>query len=165
MNYFKDADAGNLGFAAFPNMNPKLPYPIYSIGSAFTYSINTNSQVEDGAAMVLDMMMSKKFAMDIAKVWPGYWSIPLNDFPTDPPATGKTKSYYDAMADITAAVKQGHFGYKIGTGTLLTMLWLRRRRFSNYGERASHAACRSLRSEVEPDLPRPKRNRIFDGLF
>ncbi|SDN79215.1 ABC transporter substrate-binding protein [Ensifer sp. YR511] len=113
VNYFKDDSADDLGFAAFPNMNSSQPYPIYSIGSAFTYSINANSQVKDGAAMVLDMMMSKKFATDIAKVWPGYWSIPLNDFPNDPTATGITKSYYDAMADITAAVKQGHFGYKI----------------------------------------------------
>jgi raffinose/stachyose/melibiose transport system substrate-binding protein len=113
VNYFKDANADDLGFTAFPNMSSTQPYPIYSIGSAFTYSINANSQVKDGAAMVLDMMMSKKFATDIAKVWPGYWSIPLNDFPNDPSATGITKSYYQAMADITAAVKKGQFGYKI----------------------------------------------------
>lgn len=113
VNYFKDAEADNLGFAAFPNLNPNQPYPIYSIGSAFTYSINANSQVKDGAAMVLDRMMSPEFARDIAKVWPGYWSIPLNDFPTDPAATGITKSYFDAMVDIAAAIKKGQFGYKI----------------------------------------------------
>lgn len=113
VSYFKGADIENLGFTAFPNMNPAQPYPLYSIGSAFTYSINDSSKVKDGAAMVLDMMMSPKFAIDIAKVWPGYWSIPLKDFPNDPSATGITRSYYEAMGAITEAVKKGQIGYKI----------------------------------------------------
>lgn len=111
--YFTDAEAENLGFTAFPQMNPDQPYPIYSIGSAFTYSINANSEVKDGAAMVLDRMMSPEFVMAMAKTWPGYWSVPLVDFPDDPTATGVVASYYDAMADIVEAVKAGQFGYKV----------------------------------------------------
>jgi raffinose/stachyose/melibiose transport system substrate-binding protein len=111
--YFHGADADNLGFAPFPQLNPALPYPIYSIGSPLTYSISANSRVKDGAAMVLDMMMSSQFEMAMAKVWPGYWSIPLKQFPRDPSATGIAKSYYEAMSAISAQVNQGHFGYKI----------------------------------------------------
>jgi raffinose/stachyose/melibiose transport system substrate-binding protein len=111
--YFQGADADNLGFAPFPQLNPSMPYPIYSIGSPFTYSINANSKVKDGAAMVLNTMMSPAFAVAMAKVWPGYWAIPLKHFPADPSARGITKSYYQAMDVITGAVDKGRFGYEI----------------------------------------------------
>ncbi|QQA41764.1 ABC transporter substrate-binding protein [Pelagovum pacificum] len=113
VNYFSDETADNLGFTAFPNMNEDMPYPIYSIGSAFTYSINANSEVKDGAAMVLDMMFSPEFATEIARTWPGYWSIPLVEFPEDPEATGITAAYYDTMESITDAVGEGVFGFKV----------------------------------------------------
>jgi len=51
----------------------------------------------------------------MAKVWPGYWGIPLKQFPTDPNATGLTKNFLDAMSAMTAAVDKGTFGFKIGT--------------------------------------------------
>ena len=63
--------------------------------------------------MVLDRMMSPEFVIEVAKVWPGYWAVPLKDFPTDPDATGITKAFYDSMKDIIAAVKDGKFGYKV----------------------------------------------------
>lgn len=113
VNYFSGDNVDNLGFTAFPNMNPDLPYPIYSIGSAFTYSINAGSKVKDGAAMVLDMMFSPEFAVEISRTWPGYWAIPLVDFPEDPEATGVTAAYYASMADITSAVEEGVFGFKV----------------------------------------------------
>jgi hypothetical protein len=100
-NYFQGADADDLGFAPFPNMNPALPYPIYDPGSAFTLSINANSRVKDGAAEVLNWILSSRFVLDISHAWPGYWSIPLKSFPRDPTATGLVRTYYQSMADIT----------------------------------------------------------------
>ena len=88
---------------------------VYDLGVAFTLSINAHSKVKDGAAAVLDYIFTPKFAGDIAKVWPGYWGIPLKQFPTDPSATGLTKSFLEAMATMTTAVDKGTFGYKIGT--------------------------------------------------
>lgn len=113
MNYFKGEEADELGFAAFPQMDPNLPYPIYDIGSAFTFSINANSQVKDGAAEVLDMILSSKFVLAISKVWPGYWSVPLREFPREETAEGIFKSYFESMADISAAVKDGRFGFNM----------------------------------------------------
>jgi raffinose/stachyose/melibiose transport system substrate-binding protein len=113
VNYFKGADADDLGFAPFPRMNSDLPYPIYDVGSAFTFSINTNSTVKEGAAQVLNMILSPEFVLAISKRWPGYWSVPLKDFPSDPTATGVLKSYYQSMADISASVKSGQFGYHV----------------------------------------------------
>jgi raffinose/stachyose/melibiose transport system substrate-binding protein len=114
-NYFKDATADDFGFAPIPQLDASQPYPIYDMGVAFTLSINAKSKVKDGAAMVLDRIFSPEFAAEMAKVWPGYWGIPLKQFPTDPDATGLTKSFLEAMADMTAAVDKGTFGFKIGT--------------------------------------------------
>jgi raffinose/stachyose/melibiose transport system substrate-binding protein len=114
-NYFTGETAGDFAFAPFPQLDASQPYPVYDIGVAFTLSINANSKVKDGAAMVLDRIFSPEFAAEMAKVWPGYWGIPLKQFPTDPEATGLTKSFLEAMADMTAAVDKGTFGFKIGT--------------------------------------------------
>jgi raffinose/stachyose/melibiose transport system substrate-binding protein len=111
--YFQGADADNLGFAPFPQLDPSLPYPLYAIGSPFTYSINASSKVKDGAAMVLNTMMSAEFAVAMAKVWPGYWATPLKHFPADPAARGITRSYYQAMTEVTDEVDRGRFGYEI----------------------------------------------------
>lgn len=114
-NYFKGDQAGDFAFAPFPQLDASLPYPVYDLGVAFTLSINANSEVKDGAAAVLDMILSADFAKNMAQVWPGYWGIPLKQFPADPNATGLTKSFLEAMADMTAAVDKGTFGFKIGT--------------------------------------------------
>ncbi|MEA3150031.1 MAG: raffinose/stachyose/melibiose transport system substrate-binding protein [Gammaproteobacteria bacterium] len=111
VNYFKGADADDLGFAPFPQMNPSVPYPLYDVGSAFTLSINANSTVKDGAAEVLDMILSPEFVLAISRQWPGYWSIPLKRFPDDPGALGVARAYYRSMVDVSAAVSAGSFGY------------------------------------------------------
>jgi len=114
-NYFTGDQAGDFQFAPFPQLDPSVPYPVYDLGVAFTLSINAHSKVKDGAAEVLDMIFSPDFAAKIAAVWPGYWGIPLKQFPTDPNATGLTKSFLEAMGNMTTAVDKGAFGYKIGT--------------------------------------------------
>lgn len=114
-NYFTGPTSEDFGFAPIPQMRADLPYPIYDLGVAFTLSINANSKVKDGAAEVLDLIFKPEFAANMAKVWPGYWGIPLKEFPTDPSATGLTKSFLEAMTAMTTAVDKGTFGYKIGT--------------------------------------------------
>lgn len=114
-SYFVGADAENFKFAPFPQQDPSLPYPIYDLGDQVTWSINANSKVKEGAAMVLDMMLSADFAKRIAKDWPGYWAVPLRDFPIDDNATGLTKSYFEAMKGMMAAINSGAYGYKIQT--------------------------------------------------
>ena len=114
-NYFKDGTANDFAFAPMPALDPSVPYPTYDLGVAFTLSINSHSKVKDGAAQVLNIIFSPEFAANMAKAWPGYWGIPLKQFPTDPNATGLTKNFLDAMSAMTAAVDKGTFGFKIGT--------------------------------------------------
>lgn len=113
INHFTGDAANDLGWTAFPQMDPSVPYPTFSIGSAFTYSINANSTHKDAAAQVLNIMMSPEFVTSMAKVWPGYWAVPLKDFPSDPSATGVVKAFYDSAKEVSDAVAAGHFGYKV----------------------------------------------------
>lgn len=114
-HYFLPTQDDDLAFAPFPSLTAHAPYPLYDIGVAFTYSINANSTVKDGAASVLNMMLSPQFVLQMAKSWPGYWAPPLKDFPSDDTADGITKTYLHAMQAITASVAQGQYGFRVGT--------------------------------------------------
>lgn len=113
--YFKGADFDDIGFAPIPQLGADTPYPFFDLGTAFTYSINARSKVKDGAAQVLDMMLSPRFITQIAKSWPGYWAPPLKQFPSDPNADAIGKLYYKAMAQVSDAVARGDYGYRTGT--------------------------------------------------
>lgn len=113
--YFNDAEAENIGFAPIPQMSPNAPYPFFDIGTAFTYSINARSKVKDGAAQVLDMMLSPRFITQIAKDWPGYWAPPLKHFPNDPTADATGRLFYHTMGMIDQAIAKGDYGYRTGT--------------------------------------------------
>ncbi len=114
-HYFLPADGDDLAFAPFPSLTPDVPYPLYDIGVAFTYSINANSMVKEGAAAVLDRMLSPEFVLEIAKAWPGYWAPPLKAFPSDAAASGIVQTYLRAMQTITLAVANGNYGFRVGT--------------------------------------------------
>ena len=114
-NYFTGAQESDLGFAPFPNMSSDVPYPTYDIGVGFTLSINAASKVKDGAAQVLDRIQSADFVRAISRGWPGYWAVPLRDFPNDPGADPITATYYAATQQIMQSIRKGQFGFKIQT--------------------------------------------------
>lgn len=117
-NYFND-DAGNtedLGFMAFPTINPDLPTPYYTLGTTASLSINEASDQKDGAAEVIDYMMTDSFAQEMNETWPGYWAVPLKDFPLDPEDySGLSKPFVTAMQETIAGVNAGDYGYFAGT--------------------------------------------------
>ena len=164
-NYFTGDTADDFAFAPIPQMDESLPYPIYDLGVAFTLSINANSDVKDGAAAVLDLIFSPEFARDMANLWPGYWGIPLKEFPSNPDATGLTASFLAAMGDMTAAVDEGTFGFKIGTffppATSQVMfediesVWLDRMTATEMLEKASATYAEEMANGLTQDLPQP----------
>jgi raffinose/stachyose/melibiose transport system substrate-binding protein len=113
--YFSGTEAENIGFAPIPQLSANSPYPFYDIGTAFTYSVNARSKVKDGAAQVLNMMLSPRFITQVAKDWPGYWAPPLKQFPSDPQADPTGRLYYQTMAQVSQAVAAGNYGYRTGT--------------------------------------------------
>ncbi|WP_353112338.1 extracellular solute-binding protein [Microbacterium sp.] len=117
-NYFND-DAGNtadLGYMAFPTINPDLPSPYYTLGTTASLSINAASKNKDGAAEVIDFMMTDKFAKEMNKTWPGYWAVPLKDFALDAKDfSGLSQPFVTAMHETISGVNEGHYGYFVGT--------------------------------------------------
>jgi raffinose/stachyose/melibiose transport system substrate-binding protein len=113
--YFNGTDADNIGFAPIPQLSSNAPYPFFDLGTAFTYSINARSKVKNGAAMVLNMMLSPRFITEVAKDWPGYWAPPLKDFPNDPNADATGRLFYKTMGMVSEAIAKGNYGYRTGT--------------------------------------------------
>jgi len=118
-DYFNDA-AGNtddLGFAPFPNINTGLASPSYALGTTASLSVNANSPNKDGAAEVINYMMSERFFNAMTKSWPGYWGVPLKSLGNASASdfTGLSSLYVSALKDLTAAVGKGNYGLDIAT--------------------------------------------------
>ena len=117
-NYFND-DTGNtedLGYMPFPTINADLPSPYYTLGTTASLSINAASKNQDGAAEVIDYMMTDSFAKEMNETWPGYWAVPLKDFDLNADDyTGLSKPFVTAIKETIAGVNDGNYGYFVGT--------------------------------------------------
>lgn len=113
--YFTGDKADDLGFAPFPNLNAQIGSAVYDIGVGNSLAINATSDVKDGAAMVIDRILSADFVSAISEPWPGFWAVPLKVFPTDPDATGLVGEYYKALTAVATSVGKGQFGFKAET--------------------------------------------------
>lgn len=114
--FFKDDKAADLGFIPFPSISSDLPYPMYTLGTTASLSINGNSEVKDAACDIIDMMMTDQFLVDMTSRWPGYWGVPVKEIKADTSKmTGLSAEYLKAIADMMKAVNEGHFGYFSGT--------------------------------------------------
>jgi raffinose/stachyose/melibiose transport system substrate-binding protein len=110
--FFKDDKAAELGFIPFPSISPDLPYPMYTLGTTASLSINANSDVKDAACDIIDFMMTDQFLVDMTARWPGYWGVPVKEITADTSQlTGLSAEYLKAIADMMQAVNEGHFGY------------------------------------------------------
>ncbi|WP_353081214.1 ABC transporter substrate-binding protein [Tessaracoccus lapidicaptus] len=116
---FFNEEAGNvedLGFMPFPNVNGDLASPSFTLGSTASLSINAASENKDGAAEVIDYMMSEDFAKEMNKSWPGYWAVPLKDFNLDENEyEGLSKEFVKAIKETSTGVADGNFGFFAGT--------------------------------------------------
>jgi raffinose/stachyose/melibiose transport system substrate-binding protein len=112
-------EAGNtadLGFVPFPNVNESLATPNFTLGSTASLSVNAASKNQEGAAMVIDYMMTEKFSKAMTEKWPGYWSVPLKSFNASPDDfTGLSKPYVASMKQMIEGVNDGHYGFFAGT--------------------------------------------------
>ncbi|WP_284750771.1 ABC transporter substrate-binding protein [Arthrobacter sp. efr-133-R2A-120] len=117
-NYFNDAkgNTDDLGYMPFPTVNPDLPSPYFTLGTTASLSINAASKNKDGAAEVIDYMMSDSFAKDMNKSWPGYWAVPLKNFDLNADDyTGLSKPFVTAMKNTIQGVNDGNYGFFAGT--------------------------------------------------
>lgn len=107
----------NFKFIAFPNFNPDLSDNLYAIGVMCSFSINAASKNPDGAAEVLNLMLTPEYAINMSLEWPGYWGMPIKELVTADisGATGLSKYYLEACLSICDSVDSGNFGYAAAT--------------------------------------------------
>lgn len=110
-NVATEEQMANVGFMPIPSK--QTGEPAVMIGSVCTFSINANSENPDGAAAVLDYMMTADFASSMTSEWPGYWGLPVKELADMNPAdySGLSVPYLQACIDCIAALNSGNFGY------------------------------------------------------
>lgn len=168
-DYFNDAakNTDDLGFVAFPNINSSLTSPIYALGTTAALSVNASSANKDGAAEVINYMMSQKFFTEMTKTWPGYWGVPLKSLSSADPSqfTGLSAVYVKALQDMNTAVASGNFGLDIstffppGTQTALTdidTVWLGKSSATDFLKRVQAAYDKDKASNLLAPVPQPK---------
>lgn len=166
-NYFND-EAGNtedLGFMPFPTINPELPSPYFTLGTTASLSINAASKNPDGAAEVIDYMMSEDFTKEMNRDWPGYWAVPLKDFPLDPADyDGLSKPFVEAMRQTIDGVNAGNYGFFAGTffppatATLFTDVdgvWLGTQTTEQFLDQVESTFTGEFDKGLVPPLPEP----------
>lgn len=101
----------SVGFMPMPSKSNAAPAVM--LGSVCTFSINAKSENPDGAAAVLDYMMTADFASKMSSDWPGYWGIPVKELAQMDSASfeGLSAQYIDACAATIEALNSGSFGY------------------------------------------------------
>lgn len=105
----------NVGFTLLPSKHSDDP--AVSLGAVCSFSINSKSENPDGAAAVLDYMLTADFASGMSSEWPGYWGIPVTDFVSVDSSAfeGASKQYIEACAAVVDALNAGNFGFGAST--------------------------------------------------
>lgn len=109
-NYFGDSD-DEVNFVPIPQLSEDAPYPSYTLGVGTTYSISADSNVQDGAAALINHLVSDDFIVDINEVWPGEWVVPVTTVPQDELAEVTTDLFARHTTELNEAVASGNYGY------------------------------------------------------
>lgn len=110
-----EEDLANVGFALLPSKHSASP--AVSLGAVCSFSINSKSENPDGAAAVLDHMLTADFAAGMSSQWPGYWGIPVADFVGVDASgyEGTSRQYIEACTNVVDALNAGNFGFGAST--------------------------------------------------
>ena len=110
-----DDDLADIGFALLPSKSG-ADAPV-TLGAVCSLSVNAKCANPDGAAAVLDYMLTSEFATNMSSEWPGYWGLPVADFVGVDPASyeGVYRAYIEACSAVVAALNSGNFGYAAAT--------------------------------------------------
>ncbi len=112
---FLGADAENVGFINMPSLD--TDEAVYDVSMNCNFSINANSKYPDEAAKILNFMLSNDFSVEMTKVWPGYWVLPIKSL-VNYDASGMTGLSKMSIASFQEAIGQidaGYFAYHPST--------------------------------------------------
>jgi raffinose/stachyose/melibiose transport system substrate-binding protein len=163
--FFQGDAAANLGFIPFPTIGEGLAYPLYTLGTTASLSINANSEVKDAACAIIDRMMTDQFLVDMTARWPGYWGVPVREVTVDTSGlTGLSAEYLKAIADMMAAVNAGNFGYFTATFfppatqqefINIDTVWLETESAADMLARVDQVFAEELANNMVPPIPAP----------
>jgi raffinose/stachyose/melibiose transport system substrate-binding protein len=166
-NYFNDkaGTTDDLGWLPFPSIEAGRPYPYPTLGTTASLSINAASKNKDGAAEVIDYMMTDSFAKEMNKTWPGYWAVPLKNFDLNADDySGLSKPYVTAMKDTIATVNKGGYGFFVGTFfppatatafTDIDSVWLGKQSAADFLKKVQSTFAAEKAKGLVPPLPKP----------
>jgi raffinose/stachyose/melibiose transport system substrate-binding protein len=104
-----------LDVAGMPGLSHDVTAPVYALGCGAAMSINKNSAQPDGAAEVLNFLLSDQFFNTINRDWPGKWTLPLKSVTQAKLDALGYPMFAKAMGDLTQAVEAGKYGYATWT--------------------------------------------------
>ncbi|MCB5711421.1 ABC transporter substrate-binding protein [Lactonifactor longoviformis] len=115
-NIATEEQCDNIGFFPLPNYDGSTDHRA-SLGSICSFSINSQCKNPDGAAMVLDYMLTSDFSAGMSSQWPGYWGMPLKDLTQIDleQYQGIYKEYMRTCTDIVKSLDEGDFAYGAAT--------------------------------------------------
>ena len=164
---FFNEESGNvdeLGFMPFPSIGD-LPYPLYTLGTTASLSINASSEHKDAAAAIIDRMMTQDFLVQMTERWPGYWGVPVKELDVNPDDfQGLSREYLIAIQDMIAAVNEGHFGYFSATFfppatqqefINVDTVWLDTASVDEFLTRVDEVFAEELEKQMVPPIPVP----------
>ncbi|WP_119070916.1 ABC transporter substrate-binding protein [Aggregatilinea lenta] len=164
---FFNEESGNvdeLGFIPFPSIGD-LPYPLYTLGTTASLSINGSSEHKDAAAAIIDRMMTQDFLVQMTERWPGYWGVPVKELDVNPDDfQGLSREYLIAIQDMITAVNEGHFGYFSATFfppatqqefINVDTVWLDTASVDEFLTRVDEVFAEELEKQMVPPIPVP----------
>jgi raffinose/stachyose/melibiose transport system substrate-binding protein len=98
-------------WAAFPSLNPKVPYPTYPVGIGGSFAINQASKNPDAAAAFLNWYFTDRDAAikRMAEV-PATYNVPIPLKASDLPSTMDPRSAR-VITEVNTAIDAGNYGY------------------------------------------------------
>ena len=162
--YFQGDKAKDLGFVVFP-MDPSIEKQSFVLGTVNSFSIWSKTKNPDEAAKIVDMMMTSDFAQTLAKVWPGYWALPLKEF--NPDTTGfsmLSQEFVKTVQAMYSAVDRGDFGIHISTffppltqTALIDIdrVWLKDQSSANFLRNVAAEYTKDAARGSIPNIPQP----------
>lgn len=165
--YFQGEKSSELGFTVFP-MGDGIDTQSFVLGTVNSFSIWAGSDKKDEAAKIIDIMMTAEFAETLAKVWPGYWALPLKEFtPNTDGYSDLSKEFVKSVQAMYNATNEGNFGIHISTffppltqSTLVDIdrVWLDDIDASSFLELVQREFDKDVAKGSIPNIPMPNSN-------
>jgi raffinose/stachyose/melibiose transport system substrate-binding protein len=104
-----------LDVVGMPGLSPGVSGPLYALGCGAAMSINKNSVAAEGAAEVLNFLLSDAVFNTINRDWPGKWTLPLKSVTQAKLDALGYPMFAKAMGDFTKSIEAGTYGYATWT--------------------------------------------------